>query len=212
MAMNVLEQRVTLCGETRFMGVPCALIRFAGCHLNCRWCDTRHARDAAAGTAVQVRDLEQWVDRTGLKLVLLTGGEPLLQPDLPRLAERLCGGHLVMVETSGALDIRPIPAPVMRCVDVKCPGSGEVDRNHWENLAHLRPGDAVKMVLADRLDYEFAKQVIRRHTLGEPVNILLSCAYPRLSAEVLASWMLEDRLSNARLNPQLHKLLWPGLG
>lgn len=212
MAMNVLEQRVTLCGETRFMGVPCALIRFAGCQLNCRWCDTPGARDPTAGTPTKVQDLVRWVDQTGMKFVLLTGGEPLLQPELPVLAAELSREREVMIETSGALDIQTISAPVMRCVDVKCPGSGEVDRNHWDNMDHLRPGDAVKMVLTDRRDYDFAKEVIQHHALGEPVNILLSCAYPQLDAEVLATWMLEDRLTNARLNPQLHKLLWPRLG
>ncbi len=114
MAMNVLEQRVTLCGETRFMGVPCALIRFAGCQLNCLWCDTPGARDPMAGTLADVPDLVRWVDQTGLKLVLLTGGEPLLQPELPVLASELSREREVMIETSGALDIQTIAAPVMR--------------------------------------------------------------------------------------------------
>jgi 7-carboxy-7-deazaguanine synthase len=210
MSLKVIERLVTICGETHLAGIPCALIRFAGCDLDCDWCDTAYARDAALGNEMSVDELVAWVASRGLTLALLTGGEPLLQPELPTLAAALArDGVAVLVETSGAHDIRPLASPVIRSVDLKCPGSGEVDRILWSNLDHLRPGDAVKLVLRDRRDYDFAKEVIRRHRLGAPVHVLLSSAHPHLTPQELACWILEDRLSDVRLNPQLHRVLWP---
>jgi len=226
--MRVVERFVTLCGETHLAGVPCALIRFAKCDLRCSWCDTAYAREAE-GAEASAAELEGWVDRTGLGLVLLTGGEPLLQAGLAELAIRLAARRTVLVETSGAHDIRPLVAPVVRSVDVKCPASGQVDRNLWANLDHLRPEDAVKFVIADRADYEFARSVISRHHLGRPVHVLLSPARAvgvrggsggadggldrdrsaLESARDLAGWILEDRLHDVRLNLQLHRVLWP---
>jgi 7-carboxy-7-deazaguanine synthase len=208
--MKVVERRLTLCGETHWLGVPCALIRFSGCSLRCRWCDTKHAYEG--GEEVERRELLAWVAASGLGLVLLTGGEPLLQAELPELcAELVAAGRIVLCETSGAHDIAPLAPPVIRSVDVKCPGSGESDRNLWSNLEQLRPGDAVKLVLTDRADYEYARAVIARHRLGPPVEVLLSAAQPQLDVETLAAWMLEDRLAGTRLNLQAHRLLWPRL-
>jgi len=210
--MKVFQRTLTLCGETHFAGVPCALIRFAGCELRCRWCDTVDAREASAAVGeTPVEELVDWAARSGMRLVLLTGGEPLLQPELPELAARLVGqGLQVLVETSGAYDIAALEPPVIRSMDVKCPGSGEAGRNRWENLGLLRAGDVVKMILADRDDYEFAKRVIADHRLCRPLNILLSSAYPHLKPEQLATWIVEDRLGEVRLNVQLHRL-WPAL-
>ena len=208
--MKVVERRLTICGETHWLGVPCALIRFAGCSLRCRWCDTSYAYDG--GEDLSRRELVSWAAGSGLGLVLLTGGEPLLQAELADLcAELVEVGRTVLVETNGAHDIRPLGPPVIRSVDVKCPGSGEVDRNLWSNLGSLRPGDAVKLVLADRRDYEFARQVIDRYRLGPPVEVLLSAVQPGLAVENLARWMVADRLQGVRLNIQAHRLLWPGL-
>jgi 7-carboxy-7-deazaguanine synthase len=210
--MRVVERLTTLCGETHLAGVACALIRFAGCDLRCRWCDTTYAREAE-GQEITAAELERWVDRTGLGLVLLTGGEPLLQAGLAELATRLAERRTVLVETSGAHDIRPLAAPIVRSVDIKCPASGEAERNLWQNLDHLRPGDAVKLVIADRADYDFARDVIARHRLELPVHVLLSPvghrAAPLDVARELAGWILEDRLHGVRLNLQLHRLLWP---
>jgi 7-carboxy-7-deazaguanine synthase len=209
--MRVVERLLTLCGETHLAGVPCVLVRFAGCDLRCSYCDTIYARDRdAAAEEVSAEDLAQWVLGQGLGLALLTGGEPLLQPELPRLAEALARRVTVLVETSGALDISPLRAPVVRSVDIKGPSSGEAERMCWENLDRLRPGDCVKFVVAGREDYEHARGVIRDRRLGAPVNILLSSAYPHLEPSQLAAWIIEDRL-DARLNVQLHKVLWPQL-
>jgi len=208
--MRVVERIVTLCGETQLAGIPCALVRFAGCELRCSWCDTRFALDPDAGKDLGVEAIAAWARASGMRLVLLTGGEPLLQPELPELATLLCArGHRVLVETSGALDISALAPPVIRCVDIKCPGSGEVSRNRWENLGQLRDEDSVKLVLAGREDYEFAKQVIRSHGLCSPLNVLLSSVYPQLGPEQLAAWIIEDRLVDVRLNVQLHRILWP---
>ena len=203
---------MTLCGETHLAGVPCTLIRFAGCDLRCRHCDTLHAQEHGAATEeLSAAALAAWVETQGLRLVLLTGGEPLLQPELPVLAADLAGrGQQVLVETSGAHDISVLAPPVVRSVDVKCPSSGEEARNRWQNLQLLRAGDCVKFVVADRDDYSYARSVIGRHQLGSPVNILLSSAYPLLEPEQLAAWIIEDRL-DVRLNLQLHRVVWPQL-
>lgn len=210
--MKVIERLVTICGETQFAGLPCALIRFAGCDLRCTWCDTVYAREHK-GEETAVDELLQWVRSTKVQLVLLTGGEPLLQNDLTRLAVALADSkHTVLVETSGAYDIGVLPPPIIRAMDIKCPGSGESERILWSNLEQLRPEDAVKMVLTSREDYDYAKAVIQRYRLGFPLNILLSSAYPRLECKQLADWMVEDRLGQVRLNVQLHRILWPTLG
>jgi len=210
--MRVFERHLTLCGETHLAGLPCALVRFAGCDLRCRWCDTVRAQDpdSAAGEDLNVDQIVAWVDSVGASLVLLTGGEPLLQPELPQLAVRLALRYQVLVETSGAHDIRCLPSPVVRSVDIKGPSSGEQDRMCWDNLRHLRLGDVVKLVIADRADYEYAREVIQRHALGVEVNILLSSAYPHLRPQQLAAWIIEDLqqgrrfMAAARLNVQLH--------
>jgi 7-carboxy-7-deazaguanine synthase len=207
--MLVRERLVTLCGETALAGTPCALIRFSGCSLRCSWCDTGYAY--AGGEETSVAELLRWAERSGPTLVLLTGGEPLLQAELPQLATELAArGLTVLVETNGAHDISPLEPPVLRAVDIKCPASGEAAANRWQNLADLRAGDTVKLVVADRADYDYARAVVREHRLGPPLDIFFTAAAP-LAAEDLARWILDDRLSHVRLGAQLHKLLWPRL-
>lgn len=209
--IRVCERLATICGETHLAGVPCALIRLAGCSVRCAWCDTPYAQDPAAGEPASRADLVRWVAQTGLGLVLLTGGEPLEQPEVPELAAELASaGHRVLVETSGACDITPLRPPILRAVDVKGPSSGALRLNRWENLDALREGDAVKLPVQDREDYEHALQVIHRHRLGPPVEVLLSPVAPLAPLE-LARWMLGDRLASARLNLQLHRLAWAEL-
>ncbi len=207
--LQVCEQLATLCGETHLLGIPCALVRCSGCELRCAWCDTVHAQDPSRGVARTQRELIAWVEQTGLALVLLTGGEPLLQPELPELAATLARTHRVLVETSGAYELRPLAPPVLRSMDLKCPGSGEEERNLWSNLDELRAGDAVKLVLTGREDYEYARRLIRTRTLPSGVEVLLSPANPFLAPGQLARWMLEDRLAHARLNLQAHRTAWP---
>jgi 7-carboxy-7-deazaguanine synthase len=215
--MQVVERLVTLCGETHLAGLPCSLIRFAGCDLECRWCDTRYAVEPVQEPQeLSVEELVRWARSRRARLVLLTGGEPLLQADLPELASTLAREHQVLVETSGAHDITALGAPVMRCVDVKSPSSGQSHRMVWDNLRDLREGDAVKFVIASREDYAYALEVIEKHALGRPVNILLSSAYPHLKPAELAAWIVRDlgsvhSLAEVRLNLQLHRVFWPDL-
>ena len=142
-------------------------------------------------------------------LVELTGGEPLLQPEIYELATRLCdAGHTVLIETGGHRDVSGLDSRVVRIMDLKCPASGECERNLWSNLAHLRVFDEVKFVVADHADYEWARSIIRDHHLEERVAILISTAYGLVSSQSVVEWMLEDKL-RARFQLQAHKYIWP---
>lgn len=157
---------------------------------------------------MSVGEVLQEIRRLGCPLVLLTGGEPLLQRELPDLARRLIDtGHTVLVETGGSLDIEPLPDETIVILDIKCPGSGEAQRNRWENLAQLRQGDEVKFVLADAADYTFARDVVRSGRIPRGVEILLSPVHGTLDPRDLSRWLLEDRLP-VRLNLQVHKYIW----
>lgn len=194
-------------GESTHSGRPCVFVRLTACDLRCSWCDTPYA--FTEGRKMSVEDVLAEVDRFGCDLVELTGGEPLLQKEVYPLMQRLLdAGRTVMVETGGHLSIAAVPAPVIRIVDVKCPGSGESERNHWNNLAMLTPQDEVKFVILDRADYEFARQVTAEHALvGRTAAVLFSPVHGVLSAKDLAAWILEDRLG-VRLQLQAHKFIW----
>jgi 7-carboxy-7-deazaguanine synthase len=209
-------------GESTWAGLPCAFIRLAGCNLRCAYCDTEYAFHE--GKRQSIDEVLAEVEKTsgGCTLVEVTGGEPLLQPAVHPLMARLCdAGKTVLVETSGACDISPCDPRVVRIMDLKTPGSGEVDRNLWTNLDHLRVRDEVKFVLCSRADYDWARQVIRECHLGERVHaVLLSAAAAMppgkelagvegLSLHDLAEWVLADKLGGTiRVQTQLHKLIW----
>ena len=207
MSLSVSELFVSLQGESTWSGLPCAFVRLAGCNLDCRYCDTRYAR--SGGREVDLDEILRWVASTGLDLVEVTGGEPLLQRETPLLCERLVStGHTVLVETNGSLDISVLREPVVRILDVKCPGSGMHGFNRWENLELLRPGDEVKFVISDRRDFDWAVGVVDRWSLVGRVSVLFSAAEPLLPARKLAEWILESGRP-LRLQIQLHKVLWP---
>jgi 7-carboxy-7-deazaguanine synthase len=204
--MRITEIYRSIQGETQYAGLPCTLVRTTGCDLRCGYCDSAFAFHG--GTDMSVDDVVAEVARLAAPLVLLTGGEPMLQRDLPALAQRLLdAGFKVMIETSGAHPLDALPPAVVRVVDVKTPGSGEVHRVRWDLLRALRPNDAVKFVLADESDYGWAKAVIAEHALGDGAEVLLSPVHGRLDPRVLVGWMLRDRVP-ARLNIQLHKYIW----
>lgn len=204
--MKITEIYRSIQGETQYAGLPCTLVRTTGCDLRCGYCDTAYAFHG--GRNMTLDDIAGEVQRLGVPLVLLTGGEPMLQRELPALAARLIGaGHQVMIETSGAHPLDTLPDEVVRIVDVKTPASGESHRMRWELLAGLRPRDAVKFVIADEPDYRWACEVIRRHDLGGRTEVLLSPVHGRLAPKDLVDWMLRDRIP-ARLNLQLHKVVW----
>jgi 7-carboxy-7-deazaguanine synthase len=204
--MRITEIYVSVQGETQYAGLPCTLVRTTGCDLRCTYCDSAFAFHG--GSDMTLDQIVAEVDKLGAPLVLLTGGEPMLQKELPALAARLLGaGYRVMIETSGSQPLDSLPADVVRVVDVKTPGSGESHRMRWETLDGLRARDAVKFVLSDEADYLWATEVIRTRGLAERTEVLLSPVHGRLKPEALVSWMLRDRLP-ARLNLQLHKYIW----
>ncbi|MCG3125265.1 MAG: 7-carboxy-7-deazaguanine synthase [Phycisphaerae bacterium] len=194
-------------GEGTRAGVRCVFVRLTGCHLRCTYCDTEYAfYEGGWQTLDQICDTVRGFD---CPTVEITGGEPLLQPAVFPLMTRLADAcELVMLETSGAVSIAEVDPRVVRIVDLKCPSSGEVERNHWPNVALLTPRDEVKFVIGDRADYEWSRGVLREHRLSERCTVLFSPVFGKLAAVELASWLLADRL-DVRLNLQLHKFIWP---
>jgi 7-carboxy-7-deazaguanine synthase len=194
-------------GESSFAGRPCAFVRLTGCNLRCSWCDTPQA--FSGGTRLSRAEVAARVLALQTPLVLVTGGEPLLQPAVLPLMSALCdAGKTVLLETSGERDIAAVDARVHRIVDLKAPGSGEVERNRWANLAHLTPHDELKIVLRDRADYEWARDVIARERLAERAGeVLLSCVHGVLDPRALVEWVLADGLP-VRVQLQLHKYIW----
>lgn len=204
----VSELYRSLQGESTYAGRPCAFVRLTGCPLRCVWCDSTFAFQG--GRRMTLEAILAEIGALGMPLVEVTGGEPLAQPNCPRLLRELCdAGYEVLLETSGALDVGPVDPRVIKIVDVKCPGSGEAGANRWENLALLAPHDELKFVLASRADYEWARGVIRERGLEGTRPLLLSTVFGALAPAELAAWILEDRL-NVRMQLQLHKILWPG--
>ena len=195
-------------GESTLAGEPCVFVRLTACDLRCTWCDTPYA--FYEGRKMSVDEVLEAIDRYGCPLVEVTGGEPLLQPDVyPLMSGLLERGKTVMLETGGHRSIADVPAGVVRIMDVKCPGSGEAAKNHWANLGLLTPADQVKFVLKDRADYEFARDLIQRESLPERVGaVLFSPVHGVLNPRELAEWILADRL-RVRLQLQAHKFIWP---
>jgi 7-carboxy-7-deazaguanine synthase len=174
--------------------------------MRCRWCDTEYAFYQGDWRALE--EILDAVEQFSCPLVEVTGGEPLLQPGCVPLLAALCDrGYEVLLETGGGLDISDVDPRVHRIVDVKCPGSGEAQSNHWENLELLTQGDEVKFVLADRTDYEWAREMIARHRISERCPVHLSPVWGELVFQDLAEWVLQDRLP-VRIQLQQHKLLW----
>ncbi|MDE2923570.1 MAG: radical SAM protein [Acidobacteriota bacterium] len=204
--LRVNEIFYSIQGESTFAGRPCVLVRLTGCQMRCTWCDTEYS--FYEGAWMRVDDVIERVLSYECPLAEVTGGEPLLQPGVHTLMSGLCDRGLdVLLETGGGLDISSVDPRVRRIVDLKCPGSGEAANNHWPNIEALRQTDEVKFVLADREDYEWARDAIRRHRLDRRCTVHLSPVWGALQPAELASWVLEDRLP-ARVSMQLHKALW----
>ncbi len=158
---------------------------------------------------MSINEILAEVEKYACNLVELTGGEPLLQPEIHELATRLADlDHTVLIETGGHRDISGLDPRVIRIMDLKCPASGECEKNLWSNLDHLRPEDEVKFVIADRADYEWTLNTIRQHHLEDRVKLLISTAFKQVEPEQVVEWMLEDKL-RARFQLQLHKYIWP---
>ena len=204
--MRITEIYASIQGETQYAGIPCTLVRTTGCDLRCTYCDTTYA--FTGGKELTVEEIGAEVARLALPFVLLTGGEPMLQPELPVLAERLLAdGYQVAIETSGAHLLDALPAGVIRIVDVKTPSSGEVERTRWEVLRSLRASDAVKFVLSDERDYQWSVEQVTRLGLTRATEVLFSPVHGCLDPRDLVAWILRDRLP-VRVNLQLHKYVW----
>ncbi len=204
--LRLTEVFLSLQGETSRTGLPTVFVRLAGCPLRCRWCDTPYSFQG--GETAALPDLLARIAAYGVPTVCVTGGEPLAQKHCPALLAALCdAGYSVSLETSGALDVSAVDPRVSRIVDIKPPASGEVERNRWDNLAHLKPHDEIKFVLADRGDYEWARALLRERNLPGIAPVLFSPVQGELAPDALAEWILADRLP-VRMQVQLHKLLW----
>jgi 7-carboxy-7-deazaguanine synthase len=205
--LTINEIFYSIQGESTRAGRPCVFVRLTACDLRCSWCDTPYAFHE--GRKMSVDEVTEAVARHDCDLVEITGGEPLLQEDVYPLMDRLLSaGRAVMLETGGHRPIDRVPAAVVKIVDVKCPGSGEADRNDWSNLGRLAPHDEVKFVVKDRADYDFARDVIHRYALASrAAAVLMSPVHDALDPRTLSEWMLADHLP-ARLQLQLHKYIW----
>ena len=204
--MRITEIFHSIQGESSFAGQPCVFVRLTGCPLRCTWCDSEYT--FYGGTDMALEDVLAKVRSYGCRLVEVTGGEPLHQPEAFTLIQRLCDdGYEVLVETSGAIDITPVDRRAHVIMDVKCPGSGMTDRMDWKNLDRLTGKDEAKFVIKDRADYEFARQVVQKHDLARRCSVLFGPAFGELDPRQLAEWVLADKLP-VRLQLQLHKFIW----
>ena len=205
-SLRISEIFFSLQGETSRVGLPTVFVRLTGCPLRCGYCDTEYA--FYGGEGMSLAAIMGEVSRHAPRYVTVTGGEPLAQKECLTLLKQLCdAGYSVSLETSGALDVSNVDARVSRILDIKTPGSGEVKKNRWQNLAHLNSHDEIKFVLCDEADYQWAVEVMRERRLDLICPILFSPVYGKLAPATLAAWVLRDRLP-VRLQMQLHKLLW----
>lgn len=210
MSLDINEIFFSIQGESTFAGLPCIFVRLAGCNLACRYCDTRYAfkTEERISTDAILRRIEAF----GCRRVEITGGEPLLQPETPRLVRALLdNGYDVLLETNGSINIDCVDPRCVRIVDVKCPSSGEWQQMDLGNLARLTPKDQVKFVLSDRPDFDLALDVLPRLPAHfDAGHILFSPVWERLSPAELAGWILGAGI-DVRLHLQLHKWIWPGV-
>ena len=203
--LKITEIFKSIQGETSYAGLPCSFVRFCGCNLRCRYCDTKYAY--FDGIEMSVDEVLQRVSELDCRLVTVTGGEPLLQDAVYPLIDGLVSAaRQVFVETNGSLPIDGLNKDAVRILDLKCPDSGMCDRMDWANISQLRTVDEVKFVLSTRRDYDWAKSVIAQYRLDEKATVLMSAAWGRLKSGELADWMISDGV-NARLQLQLHKLI-----
>ncbi|MBI2992876.1 MAG: 7-carboxy-7-deazaguanine synthase QueE [Gammaproteobacteria bacterium] len=204
--LRVNEIFFSIQGETSKVGLPTVFIRLTGCPLRCHYCDTTYAFHE--GEHMSLADIFGKVRGWQAGHVTVTGGEPLAQKDCLVLLTLLCNeGYQVSLETSGAVDVAPVDARVVKILDIKTPGSGEAAKNRWENLEHLSALDQIKFVIRDRADYEWATHLLRSRRLNETCEVLYSPSHGELPAASLADWILADALP-VRLQIQLHKYLW----
>ncbi len=205
--LSIAETFLSIQGESTWAGLPCFFIRLSGCNLRCRYCDTKESY--AGGKIKTTGELVREALASGAAITEITGGEPLLQAGCQKLAADLLAatGKPVLVETNGSIDISAIPQGVIAVMDVKCPGSGESGAMDFENINRLRGYDEVKFVIADRVDFEWAADVVRRHDLVKRCHaVLFGVVHGKVALGELGQWVLEERLP-VRVYTQLHKIM-----
>ena len=205
--LRITEIFYSLQGEARTVGCPTVFVRLTGCPLRCGYCDTAYAFNG--GKLISMSEVLDTVSSFGAHYVCVTGGEPLAQPGAIPLCKALCdAGYEVSLETSGSIDISNVDSRVVKVMDLKTPGSLELDKNLYSNIKYLTKNDQVKFVICDRRDYEWSKEQLEIHNLAEQVSdVLFSPSFEQIEARQLAEWVLEDRLP-VRFQLQQHKLLW----
>ena len=205
--LRITEIFLSLQGETNTMGLPTVFVRLTGCPLRCQYCDTAYA--FSGGELMSLAVIVETVRDKGVRHVTVTGGEPLAQPNVHALLTTLCDENfIVSLETSGAIDISGVDARVVKILDLKTPGSGEVSRNLWENIDRCDSKDQIKFVICNRQDYDWAKLKCDEYAVSSKVaDVLFSPSADEMSATELADWIIEDRLA-VRMQIQLHKYLW----
>lgn len=203
--LRIIEIFYSIQGEAAAAGRPCVFVRLARCNLRCTWCDTTYS--FKGGEKQSIDDIMEIVAGYGCNLVEVTGGEPLLQPAVHEFMKRLCDeNYEVMIETSGSLTIEEIDPRVRIIMDLKPPGSGEVEKNLYENIPLLKRTDEVKFVILDRVDYDWSKEKISEYSLTDISDVIFSPVHGELDSGKLAEWVLEDQLK-VRLGLQIHKFL-----
>jgi 7-carboxy-7-deazaguanine synthase len=204
--LKVNEIFYSIQGESTYAGLPCVFVRLTGCNLRCTYCDTQYAYKQ--GKDSNLNEILNHVNQYNCNLVEITGGEPLLQSETFELAKSLVEqGKEVLVETNGTQNIDLLPEPVIKIMDVKCPGSHESDKMDWNNINRLRTHDNVKFVISHREDFDWAANIVEKNKLLNKAIVLFSPAFGLLDPEVIARWMLKLKLP-IRLNLQLHKYIW----
>jgi 7-carboxy-7-deazaguanine synthase len=203
--LRITEIFFSIQGESSHVGRPCVFVRLTGCNLRCRWCDSEYT--FTGGEKMPLALVVDKVRSYGCNLVEITGGEPLAQPEALELITALCNeGFELLIETSGSIDISPVDERAKVILDIKCPGSGEMEKNLWSNLDRLALKDEIKFVIADRADYEWAKRIVEEKHLDR-WTVLFSPVWGEMDMKALAEWILADRVP-ARFQTQLHKHIW----
>lgn len=207
-SFRVCEIYETLMGESGASGWPCTLVRMGGCNLRCSYCDTRYAL-----TDYESLSMDSILNKIRIPYpqhVLITGGEPLMQSGTPILLHNLLErGHKVYLETNGSLDVSSIDPRVVKIIDIKCPTSGQSQKNYYQNLDNLTPGDEIKFVIGSREDFIWAEKIIKKYQIQQRATVLFSPVEKKMEPRLLAEWILKEELE-VRLQIQLHKIIWGG--